>query len=288
MHLSPDQLATLTRRERLALRLGKLVNESARAKGVARWFSETVTSRWMTLVSERRMVLVGLDELAKLQPDRGVVLAANHRSFFDMYMVLTYLHKRVSFCERVFFPVRSSFWYDHFAGMAINAACSTLAMYPPVFRETEKREITRAGLDFLAEQLQHPGTVVGIHPEGTRGKGPDPYELLPAEQGFGRVVLGGAQLPIVIPIFVNGMGSNLYAECRSTFDGTGIPIIMVFGKPMDLSSFAGADPQRLRSQIDVGRRTLDEIRKLSEIERRIRDELASGERRHEGHEAPIV
>lgn len=226
----------------------------------------------MTLVSSRRMVLVGMDEIAQLEPDRGVLLAANHRSFFDMYMVLTYLHKHATFCERVFFPVRSSFWYDHFTGMAINAACSTMAMYPPIFREAEKRDVTRVGLDFLAEQLQHPGTVVGIHPEGTRGKGPDPYELLPPEQGFGRVVLSAR--PIVVPIFINGMSSDLLAECRSTFDGTGIPIIMVFGKPMDLSEFAGADPHRLRSQIEVSRRVLGEIQKLSEIERRTRADLS--------------
>jgi 1-acyl-sn-glycerol-3-phosphate acyltransferase len=288
MHLSPDQLSTLTRRERIALRLGAYVNESARGKAAARWFSEAVTSRWMTLVSERRMVLVGMEHMEALKPDRGVLLAANHRSFFDMYMVLTYLHKRVSFCERVFFPVRSSFWYDHFVGMAINAACSTMAMYPPIFREAEKREVTRVGLDFLAEQLQHPGTVVGIHPEGTRGKGPDPYELLPAEQGFGRVVLGAR--PIVVPIFINGMSSDLAAECRSTFDGTGIPIIMAFGKPVDLSEFDGADPHRLRSQIEVGRKVLGEIQKLSEVERRMRAELdaKSGNAGRERRETPVV
>ena len=239
----------------------------------------------MTLVSSRRMHLIGIDEMAELRPDRGVVLAANHRSFFDMYMVLTYLHKRATFCERVFFPVRSSFWYDHFTGMAVNAACSTMAMSPPIFREPEKREVTRVGLDFLAEQLQHPGTVVGIHPEGTRGKGPDPYELLPAEQGFGRVVLTAR--PIVIPIFINGMSSDLLAESRSTFDGTGMPIIMVFGPPMDLSQWAGADPHRLRSQIEVGRTVLGEIQKLSEVERRVRAER-SGNARREGHETPIV
>jgi 1-acyl-sn-glycerol-3-phosphate acyltransferase len=274
MHLSQDQLAPLSRRERIAVGLGRLVNESPLAKSAARRWSEGVTSHWMTLVSSRRMNLVGMEKMEALRPDRGVLLASNHRSFFDMYMVLTYLHRHVSYCENVFFPVRSGFWYTRFVGMAINAVVASMSMYPPIFRETEKREVTRMGLDFLAERLREPGTVVGIHPEGTRGKGPDPYELLPAEQGFGRVVLSAH--PIVVPIFINGMSSDLLAECRSTFDGTGAPIIAVFGDPVDLSSFKGADPHRLRSQIDVGRKVLAEIAKLGEIEKGIRADLGRG------------
>jgi 1-acyl-sn-glycerol-3-phosphate acyltransferase len=191
----------------------------------------------------------------------------------------------VKFCERVFFPVRSAFFYDRLIGIAINAVCATMAMYPPIFREAHKRDITRIGLDFLAEALRHPGTVVGIHPEGTRGKGPDPYELLPPEQGFGRVVLTAH--PIVIPIFINGMSNNLAAECKSTFDGTGIPIIIAFGKPVDLSEFQNVDPHRLRAQIDVGRKVLGEIQKLAMTERKLRDALmdeGGGER----HEATVV
>lgn len=255
------------------MRIGGFVNDSPRAKAAARWFSESVTSRWMTLVSEPRIRLVGLEHVTGLRPDRGVLLAANHRSFFDMYMVLTYLTKHVDWCERVYFPVRSAFWYDRVLGLTINAACSAMAMYPPVFREPARRDLTRAGLDYLASELARPGTVVGIHPEGTRGKGPDPYELLPPEQGFGRVVLTAR--PIVIPIFINGMTSDLYAECRSTFAGTGVPIYIVFGAPVDFSDMAGADPTRLRAQIDASRRVLGEIAKLAEEERRLRAAVAA-------------
>ncbi|HSQ65498.1 MAG TPA: lysophospholipid acyltransferase family protein [Polyangiaceae bacterium] len=274
MDLTPKQLAALSRRERSALRLASLVNESPRAKAATRWFSETITRHWMTLVSSRRMNLVGMEKMEALRPDRGVLLAANHRSFFDMFMVLTYLHRRVSFCERFYFPVRSAFWYDHPAGWVVNGIAAGMAMYPPIFRETEKRDITRLGLDFLAEALAKPGTVVGVHPEGTRGKGPDPYELLPAEQGFGRIVLGSH--PIVVPIFINGMTNDFITECRSTLDGTGIPILIVFGDPVDLSEFEGEDPQRLRAQINVGRKVLGEIAKLAELEKRVRAELGRG------------
>lgn len=265
MRVTEADLSPLTRFERAALRLGAFVNESPRIKAASRAFNEAVTGRWMTLVSERRMVLLGLEHVQALRPDRGVVLASNHRSFFDMYMVLTHLHKHVDWCERAYFPVRSAFWYDHPLGVLTNVVASAMSMFPPVYRETEKRAVTRAGLDFLAHELEEPGTVVGIHPEGTRNKGEDPYALLPAEQGFGRVVLGSR--PIVVPVFINGMTNDFLAECRSTLDGTGIPIIMTFGAPVDFGDLLDADPQRLRAQIAVGRKVLDTIAGLAELEK---------------------
>ena len=273
--LTEDDLASLDGFERAALRVGSFVNSSPRVKRAATRFNEAVTSRWMTLVSARRMHLLGIDHMTGLEPDRGVLLAANHRSFFDMYMVLTHLTKHVDWCERAFFPVRSAFWYDHPLGVLINAVASAMSMYPPVYRETEKRGVTRSGLDFLATELQKRGTVVGIHPEGTRNKGDDPYALLPPEQGFGRVVLGAK--PIVVPVFVNGMTNDFVTECRSTLDGTGGPIIISFGAPVDFGELIEADPQRLRAQIAIGKRVLEEIAKLAE--RRARAELWRRRRR---------
>lgn len=272
MRVTQADLSALSRFERAALRLGALVNESARAKAASRHFNQAVTGRWMNLVSERRMTLLGLEHVVALHPDRGVLLAANHRSFFDMYMVLTHLHKRVDWCERSYFPVRSAFWYDHPLGVVTNLVASGMSMFPPVYREAEKREVTRVGLDFLAAELKRPGTVVGIHPEGTRNKGDDPYDLLPAEPGFGRVVLGAR--PIVVPVFVNGMANDFIHECRSTLDGTGIPIIIAFGAPVDFGELLDADPHRLRAQVAVGRRVLDAIAALAELERAERAKLS--------------
>lgn len=277
MRLDPAQRASLDRGELLAVDVARIVNENPRLKAAGMWFNHTVSSRWMSLSSGRRMKLVGMDKMAALRPDRGVLLAANHRSFFDMFMVATQLHHHTSLCQRLYFPVRSTFFYERPLGMLVNALTCSMAMYPPIFRAAEKRAVTRAGLDFLAAELARPGTVVGIHPEGTRGKGPDPYELLPAEQGFGRVVLQAH--PIVIPIFINGMTNDLILEWRRTFRRADIPIIMVFGDPIDFGDLANADPTRLRAQIDVGRRALREIARLGEIERTFR---------RTGHEPAVV
>jgi 1-acyl-sn-glycerol-3-phosphate acyltransferase len=273
MRLEPGDLQSLTRFERFSLRLGSYVNTSPRVKEAAQRVNESLTARWMHLVSGARMNLIGLEHMTALEPDRGVLLAANHRSFFDMYMVLTHLHRHVDWCRRAFFPVRAAFWYDHPLGLLVNLSASMMSMYPPIYRESEKRGATRAGLDHLARELERPGTVVGIHPEGTRNKGDDPYSLLPPEQGFGRVVLRAK--PIVVPIFINGMSSAFFSECRSTLDGTGIPIIIVFGAPVNLDSLLDADPQRLRAQIAIGKKVLEEIARLGQVERAVRADLAA-------------
>lgn len=265
--------AALSRLERFSLSVCKFVNERPQYKRFAQSYNLAISRRWMTLVSERRIHLIGTEVLRALEPDRGVLLAANHRSFFDMYMILTYLVRNATFCRQVYFPVRSSFWYDNVIGLGINAVVSGMAMYPPVFREPEKRGVSRAGLDFLAEQLRHPGNIVGMHPEGTRSKHEDPYELLPPERGFGRVVLQSQ--PIVLPIFINGMGNDLAKECWGTMTRKGKPIIIAFGEPVDLQDLYGGDFTRLRSQMEVGKRVLGKIADLAATERRYRSQLSA-------------
>jgi len=261
----------LSSSERKALYWADLVNHSPRLKSAALWLNVNLSARWMRLVSEARMHLVGVERLAALEPDRGILFASNHRSFFDMYMLATYVHLRTHLIERLYFPVRSEFFYDRPLGVAVNVAMSFLSMYPPVFREPEKKAVTRLGLDFLAAELRRPGTVVGMHPEGTRGKGPDPYELLPPEPGFGRVVLEAR--PIVIPAFIQGLGNDLWKECTGTFLRNGPPIFIVFGEPMDFADLRDCDPHRLRHQADVGRRVMDAIAGLAEQEKKLRAAL---------------
>ena len=54
-----------------------------------------------------------------------------------------------------------------------------------------------------------------MHPEGTRGKGPDPYELLPAQPGVGKLALVGK--PVVIPAFILGLGNDIVEDVRLNF-----------------------------------------------------------------------
>ncbi|MFO0572181.1 MAG: hypothetical protein U0263_41550 [Polyangiaceae bacterium] len=70
----------------------------------------------------------------------------------------------------------------------------------------------------------------------------------------------------MLPIFINGMTSHFVSECRSTFDGTGPPIIIAIGAPVDFGTLLDADPQRLRAQVAVGGARAGRTAKLAELE----------------------
>ena len=270
MDISSEDLATLTSVERRALAFASWVNESPRIRTITHWVNSNIHRHFVTLLTSRRIHLIGIDKITRLRPDRGVLIASNHRSFFDQYVIASYMYQNVIHWNEFFFPVRSGFWYDTALGILLNLLFSTTSMFPPIFRPREKRGVTRAGLNFLAERLKSPKTLVGIHPEGTRNKGEDPYELLPPEPGFGRVALYAR--PIVIPIFINGLSNNPVDEISQNF-GSKRPVIVVYGDPIDFSEFGDADLRLFRNQVKAGRKVLSEVAKLGEIERETRARL---------------
>ena len=259
MDISSEDLATLTSVERRALAFASWVNESPRIRTITHWVNSNIHRHFVTLLTSRRIHLIGIDKITRLRPDRGVLIASNHRSFFDQYVIASYMYQNVIHWNEFFFPVRSGFWYDTALGILLNLLFSTTSMFPPIFRPREKRGVTRAGLNFLAERLKSPKTLVGIHPEGTRNKGEDPYELLPPEPGFGRVALYAR--PIVIPIFINGLSNNPVDEISQNF-GSKRPVIVVYGDPIDFSEFGDADLRLFRNQVKAGRKVLSEVAKL--------------------------
>jgi 1-acyl-sn-glycerol-3-phosphate acyltransferase len=251
--------------ERAALALSFGANEWAPARRLASLWRRRVIAPLITSLCARRLEIIGLEHLANITPERGVLLAANHRSFFDLFVVANCLHDHTRLAHSLYFPVRSRFWYDNPLGLLINAVGAGMGMFPPVFRAGEKRPITRRGLDLLALRLSSPGTVVGMHPEGTRSRGADPYRLLPAEQSFGRVALLGKAT--VIPAFVCGLSNSLLREiARRKRDDA--KICVAFGPPVDLSDFYAADPERLRHQLAAGERVLSAIHALGASARR--------------------
>jgi 1-acyl-sn-glycerol-3-phosphate acyltransferase len=265
VHPRTSEWEALSRVERVTLRLARGLNRSPRA---ARWrfvWSTQVVRALVDLLSGNRLIVGGTENLAGLPADRGILLAPNHRSFFDLFVAARVAYPRIGSCSRLYFPVRSAFWYDTVAGLALNVLATGCSMYPPIFRPARQRGVTRAGLDFLAAELRRPGTLAGMHPEGTRGRGGDRYALLPPEGGFGRVVL--LARPSVVPVFVDGLGNSLLEEARRALSGTPAPIRVLFGPPLDLGAVSELDASRLRSQIEIGRCALASIGQLAEAAR---------------------
>jgi 1-acyl-sn-glycerol-3-phosphate acyltransferase len=237
--------AELTRIEQMAIRLAAVTNNHPVGQFLQDRFLRGVSYTWVRAGLARRCLFDGLDGLIARQPERGVLLASNHRSFFDQYAMLLALYLTgTPWCRRINFPVRANFFYEHPLGILVNWGVAAGVMYPPVFRQRERAEANKRTVDQLVSMLQQPGTVIGVHPEGTRGKGPDPYEMLPAMPGIGQIALQAK--PMVIPAFVMGLGNDFLVELRDNFRADirqTRPVIAVFGEPVDLGPFLSSKPR---------------------------------------------
>jgi 1-acyl-sn-glycerol-3-phosphate acyltransferase len=268
----------LTRAERLSLAVTRFVNERPAAKRAQHLFLSRFNQAWVRHAIGRRIYTDNIDWLLEQPGDRGVLLCMNHRSYFDAYITMFSLYERgATWCDKIYFPVRSNFFYEHPVGFAVNLLIGGGSLYPPIFRDTSKSELNRDALDRMVRFLAQPGSLVGMHPEGTRGKGPDPYQLLPAQPGVGQVVLQGK--PMVVPAFVNGL-SNSYAQDIADNYRKRIrrerPVIIAFGDPIDYSDLAQQRPRAA-----LYKRTADRIRDaiiaLGAREREIRAACLNGE-----------
>ena len=199
--------------ERISVPLCNAINTSGWLKDTIALFGRWWTATWISLFARRRWQVAGLENATSIDSGHGVVLVSNHRSFFDMYVTSALLYKRKArFMDRLYFPVRSKFFYSNPIGLLVNLSISGCAMWPPVFRDDRKQELNPQSLEQAGWALERRGAVMGYHPEGTRGRGPDPYEFQPAKKGVGRMLRACHPDTRVLPFFIIGMGSDFKRE----------------------------------------------------------------------------
>jgi 1-acyl-sn-glycerol-3-phosphate acyltransferase len=244
---------------RASLRPGLLDRGIRRLQG-------TVGQAWIRAVTARLRQVYGLDRLPPWDARGSVIMVANHRSFFDLYVASAELVAR-GLPYRILFPVRSSFFYDHPLGPVVNGAMSFFAMYPPIFRDRRRAALNLKSLDEVAALLQRGGFFVGLHPEGTRKLDDDPYTFLPAQSGVGRVI-HKARVPVV-PVFVNGLGNDLVRQIRSGLSGEGTRVNVVYGAPIDFGALMDA-PGSPATYRRMAERCLEIIGQLGAEERALR------------------
>jgi 1-acyl-sn-glycerol-3-phosphate acyltransferase len=269
--------AALTRFERFAIALGRLCNETSLGKRVQEGFLRSVTYCWIRAALAPRMFVSGLDELMALDPDRGIMLVSNHRSFFDQYAVMLGLWMGpVAWARRLYFPVRSNFFYEQPVGVLVNLLVGGGSMYPPVFRQRERSALNNAAVRKVSALLREPDVLVGMHPEGTRNKGDDPFTMLPAQPGVGAIALNAA--PVVVPIFIYGLGNDFLREVRAG-RAKGArrerPCICVFGRPIDYSDLQTQTPRPALYK-QFADRCRDEILALGATARNLAEQCRTG------------
>jgi 1-acyl-sn-glycerol-3-phosphate acyltransferase len=261
-----DDDAPLTALERAQIRfIRSSLRPGALDDGI-RLLQRSVGQWWIRAVTSGLSHVHGLERLPPWDPSGSVLCVANHRSFYDLYVVTANLVAR-GLPHRLLFPVRSNFFYDHPLGPVVNGVMSFFAMYPPIFRDKKRAALNLAGLDEVAALLRRGGFFVGIHPEGTRKKDDDPYTFLPAQSGVGRVI-HKARVP-VLPVFVNGLQNDFVRQVRSGLTRTGEPIHIVFGEPIDFGDLLSL-PGSPRTYKRVADRCLEVIGALGQEEKAYR------------------
>ncbi len=270
--------AALTRSERAALALGRFINERALAKRAQQLWLTRFNQMWVRQLIGRRVFADNIEWLTHRPSDGGVVFCLNHRSYFDAYITMFALFERgATWPRKMYFPVRSNFFYERALGAAVNLVIGGGALYPPIFRDNAKSELNRDALRRVVGFLAEPGALVGLHPEGTRNKGLDPYDLLPAQPGIGQIVLQAR--PLVVPIFINGLSNSYLADITSTFRRDirrANPVIIALGEPLDYADLAAQKP-RATLYKKMSDRIRDAIIALGQREKMLRERCARGE-----------
>lgn len=208
------------------------------------------------------------------EDEQSVLVVANHRSFFDLYVITARL-VRGGLRKRIVFPVRSDFFYDSWLGLIVNFWMSFLSMYPPLFRDKKKASLNLLALDELAWLLERGGVFAGLHPEGTRKRDDDPYTFLPARPGVGRVIYRARTT--VVPVFINGLGNNLLHQVWSNFTGKGQPVLVVYGEPINFDDLL-SQPASSQLYRQIAERCMQAVGKAGEEERLLRAQLTQGNR----------
>ncbi len=265
----PHHLQILTKTERFIFRVMHRLNWSHGTRALLGRVGASFGKSWVEFVISDTVQDHGFENFKKIDPTRGLLLVANHRSFYDQFAIAARLFTLYGNHHNIYFPVRSNFFYDSMPGLFMNVTVATAMMYPPVLRDAKRKSWNRYATDIMAELLKRPQNMVGFHPEGTRSRGPDPYEFLSPKPGCGELIFRAN--PNVVPVFLQGFPRSLFKLRRGDArHGQRRPLVhMVMGPPIDFSGkLAGEGDRKLF--LSLSQTVMTAIAALAEQEQEIR------------------
>jgi 1-acyl-sn-glycerol-3-phosphate acyltransferase len=263
-----EELSVLSPFERFAFRLAWRMNRGA-WKRFWTVCQRTLGAGWIHFSTYNLMRVTGLEHVEAVSRERPILLVANHRSFFDLYVVSTVLFRRTKWRKQLFFPVRGRFFYDSLGGLFVNFIMGWWSMFPPFFAggdnpKTEQREFDKFSMRLLASLCREgAGNVIGFHPEGTRNKNSDPYSYLRPQPGVGKLIKDAR--PQVVPVFIAGLSNDLKRQVLGNWRG-GEKIRVYFGPALDFSEFYDRRDSA-RTYMEIAGFVMSKIAELGEQDR---------------------
>jgi 1-acyl-sn-glycerol-3-phosphate acyltransferase len=257
----------LTRVERFNVKLVERWHSVPALSRAANWLARNFARREVELILHNILEDHHFERIAKANFDNGVLVCANHRSYVDNFAVAVRTMAHIPSDVRMIAPARTEGLFDKPWGILINFFITGMNMYPPVVRSSRGAMWGKQVIQILSDLLRSGRTAIFIHPEGGRNKGSDPYHLMPAKPGLGKII--HSTRCDVFPVFLQGFprepGAFLKANLRR-----GQPLVhAVMGEPLDFSAERAlpASPEIYR---EIGRRLMDAIAELSTEELEIR------------------
>jgi 1-acyl-sn-glycerol-3-phosphate acyltransferase len=281
MDPSPPPLELLSPFERFAVRLVRHMNRS-RWQRLWFWCAREIGARWIALVTGPLVQVDGLEHVAATSRERPLLVVANHRSYFDLYVVMSVIFRRLPGWRAILFPVRGRYFYQRPGGLLANCFAAWWSMYPPFFHDRKKARFDQWALGELNDLCREgAGRLVGFHPEGTRNRDPDPYHLLPPQAGVGRLILEAR--PQVVPVFITGLGNSLGEILARRLRG-GEPIRLRFGPAFDTAKWSELTSTPAASRA-VAEQVMAEVGRLGEQDRRA---MAAAPAPSDARERPLL
>jgi 1-acyl-sn-glycerol-3-phosphate acyltransferase len=238
--LPPEVVRGLAPLERWHVRAAQAMNREP-LKRFWTLLQRTIGARLVRWLVHGHTDMYGLEHVVAADRSRPILLVANHRTYFDMFVVTSLLFRHTRVIRRIFFPVVGQYYYQSLGGMALNAVFGSWAMFPPLFALPTHREFDRHALELLVDLCREgEGHIIGIHPEGGRNRNPDPYSLMRIQPGTGRII--HMARPQVIPVFLAGISNDPRDHVRAHWRRDR-RVRVHFGPALDLSAFYELPPK---------------------------------------------
>jgi 1-acyl-sn-glycerol-3-phosphate acyltransferase len=181
-----------------------------------------VLGPWLRLLFRPR--IEGLDNVPETG---GAVVAGNHLSFSDHFLMPAILGRRITFLAKA----------EYFTGPGVKGRL-TAAFFRSIGQIPVDRANQQAGRPALSEGVAvlRAGGLLGVYPEGTRSHDGRLYK--------GRVGVAVMALRAGVPVIPCAMIGTFEAQPPGQRLPHVRPVVIRFGKPLDFSRYAGMENEK--------------------------------------------
>ena len=168
-----------------------------------------------------------IEGLEHVPPDGPAIIAGNHLSFSDHFLMPAILKRRITFLAKA----------EYFTGRGVKGRL-TAAFFRSVGQIPVDRSGKEAGQAAIREGLGvlRKGELLGIYPEGTRSHDGRLYK--------GKVGVAVMALRAQVPVVPCAMIGTFEAQPPGQVVPSLRPVLIRFGKPLDFSRYAGMEHEK--------------------------------------------